>query len=133
MKKTLLTCFVATVSLIAIPGRGQGMGEVDRAQKPAITFVELGSVKCIPCRQMQAVMKAIEEKYAGQVRVVFYDVWKQDQQHYAQEFKIRVIPTQVFLDRDGQELMRHEGFFPEKAIDAFLQTKGLKPMAGVKD
>ncbi len=95
--------------------------------KPQITFYELGSVKCIPCRQMQPVMKAIEKKYAGKVTVVFYDVWKEDQKHYADQFGIKLIPTQVFHDRNGKELMRHEGFLPEKEIDKFLQSKGISP------
>ena len=96
-------------------------------QNPQITFVELGSVNCIPCKMMQPVMKAIEQKYGNQVKVIFYDVWKQDQQHYARDFKIRVIPTQVFLDHDGYEIFRHEGFFPEHEIDTLLQSTGLKP------
>ena len=100
--------------------------------KPLVTFVELGSVNCIPCKAMQPVMKSVEEKYGPQLKVVFYDVWKQDQAHYAQEFKIRLIPTQVFLDANRKELMRHEGFFPEKDIDAFLQSKGLKPKSNGK-
>jgi thioredoxin 1 len=37
--------------------------------KPLITFIELGSVKCIPCKAMQPVMKAIEEKYGAQIKV----------------------------------------------------------------
>jgi thioredoxin 1 len=93
--------------------------------QPKITFVELGSVNCIPCRKMQPIMKSIEEKYGGLVAVVFYDVWKPEQLHYAQEFSIRLIPTQVFLDKAGNEVMRHEGFFPEDEIDAFLQAQGL--------
>ena len=95
--------------------------------EPIITFVELGSVNCIPCRKMQPVMKAIEEKYAGQVRVVFYDVWKAEQKKYIQEYGIRLIPTQVFLDKMGKEVFRHQGFFPEEEIDTFLQKHGLKP------
>lgn len=95
--------------------------------KPLITFVELGSVNCIPCRKMQPVMKAIEEKYAGQVKVVFYDVWKADQKKYAQEYGIKLIPTQVFLDKEGKEIMRHEGFFPEAEIDIFLKEQGIAP------
>jgi thioredoxin 1 len=91
--------------------------------KPFITFIELGSVKCVPCKAMQPVMKAIEEKYSNQIKVVFYDVWKQEQAHFAKDYNIRIIPTQVFLDVNGKELMRHEGFFPEKDIDAFLQSK----------
>jgi thioredoxin 1 len=101
--------------------------------KPLITFVELGSVNCIPCKAMQKVMKAVEEKYSNQLKIVFYDVWKQDQAHYAQDYNIRLIPTQVFLDVNGKELMRHQGFFPEKDIDAFLQSKGLTPKLPAKE
>ena len=97
-----------------------------------ITFVELGSVNCIPCRAMQPVMKSVEEKYGGHVKVIFYDVRTEEQAHYGQEYNIRLIPTQVFLDRTGKELMRHEGYFPEKEIDAFLQSKGLKAKSPVK-
>ncbi len=95
--------------------------------KPMITFVELGSVKCIPCRKMQPVMKAIEDKYDDQIKVIFYDVWKSDQRKYAEEYDIRLIPTQVFLDKDGKEIFRHEGFFPEESIDKFLKEQGLSP------
>jgi thioredoxin 1 len=100
--------------------------------QPLVTFVELGSVNCIPCKAMQKVLKAVEEKYGSQLNIIFYDVWKQDQAHYAEEYKIRLIPTQVFLGAYGKELMRHEGYYPEKEIDAFLQSKGLKPKSSDK-
>ena len=95
--------------------------------KPKVTFIELGSVNCIPCKQMQPVMKSIEEKYGEQIKVVFYDVWKAEQKHYAQKYGIRLIPTQVFLDADGKEFHRHEGFYPETEIDKILKKEGLNP------
>jgi thioredoxin 1 len=95
--------------------------------EPKATFIELGSVNCIPCKQMQPVMKSIEEKYGEQVKVIFYDVWKQEQKKYAQQYGIRLIPTQVFLDENGKEFHRHEGFYPEAEIDKILKAKGLKP------
>jgi thioredoxin 1 len=88
-----------------------------------IEFVELGSVNCIPCKKMQPVMASIEKKYAGQVKVTFYDVWKDDAP--AKKYGIDLIPTQVFLDAGGKELMRHQGFYPEEDIDKFLQSQGL--------
>ncbi|MCF7808941.1 MAG: thioredoxin family protein [Candidatus Marinimicrobia bacterium] len=90
-----------------------------------ITFVELGSVNCIPCKKMQPVMAAIEAKYGDQIDVVFYDVWEEDQKQYARDYGIRLIPTQVFLDSSGTEIFRHEGFYPESEINAFLASKGL--------
>ena len=92
-----------------------------------ITFIELGSVNCIPCKMMQPVMAAIGKKYAEQIKIIFYDVWKDDQRHYAVQYGIRLIPTQVFLDSEGREIMRHEGFFPELEIDKFLRSRGLIP------
>lgn len=91
-----------------------------------ITFIELGSVNCIPCRQMQPIMKSIEEKYKGQVKVVFHDVWKDKAP--AQKYGIQLIPTQVFLDENGTEFFRHEGFYPEEDIIKLFETKGIKPL-----
>ncbi|HEX3074106.1 MAG TPA: thioredoxin family protein [Ignavibacteriales bacterium] len=100
--------------------------------KPKITFVELGSVNCIPCKKMQPVMKAVEKKYGPQIKVIFYDVWQKDQSKYADEYKIRLIPTQVFLDENGKEIGRHEGFYAEEDMDKFLQSKGLKVLTSSK-
>ena len=94
--------------------------------KPLVTFVELGSVRCIPCRQMQPVMKAIEQKYGDQVKVVFHDVWTDEGRSRGKEYDIRLIPTQVFLDAKGNEFSRHEGFYPEEEIHRLLQKRGLK-------
>ena len=99
----------------------------DNKIKPKVTFVELGSVNCIPCKMMQPVMKNIEKKYGEQVNVVFYDVWTEEQKPYAQKYSIKLIPTQVFLDENGKEFFRHEGFYPEEEIHKLLKSKGLKP------
>lgn len=91
-----------------------------------VTFVELGSVNCIPCKMMQPIMKEIEKEFAGQVKVIFYDVWTQAGRPYAQQYRIRVIPTQVFLDATGKEYYRHEGFFPKEELVKILKQKGVK-------
>lgn len=93
--------------------------------KPKVTFIELGSVNCIPCIQMQSVMKSIEKKYGDQVKIIFYDVWKKEQKQYAKKYSIKLIPTQVFLDENGKEFHRHEGFYPEKEIEKILKSKGI--------
>jgi thioredoxin 1 len=90
-----------------------------------VTFLELGSTTCIPCKKMQPIMKSIETRYVGQVKVVFYDVLK-DKAPVTQ-YGIKLIPTQVFLDSSGHELMRHEGFLAEEEIDKFLKTQGVSP------
>lgn len=93
---------------------------------PKITFIELGSKSCVPCKKMVPVMKALEKKYGDQIKVVFYDVWSKEHKNKIAEYKVRLIPTQIFLDENGKEIHRHEGFYPEKQIDKFLRKKKLK-------
>lgn len=113
----LLNSFLAGINILAR----------SKEIKPKVTFIELGSVNCVPCKMIQPVMKAIEEKYGEQVKVVFYDVWTKEQKQYAQLYKIKLIPTQVFLDKNGKEFHRHEGFYPEEEIPKILKSKGLNP------
>jgi len=90
-----------------------------------VTFIELGSVGCIPCDKMQPIMKEIAEEYKGQVKVVFHDVKTTEGKPYIKEFGIRAIPTQVFLDKDGNEYFRHLGFFAKDELVKVLQTQGV--------
>ena len=98
----------------------------DAPKYPIVTFIELGSVNCIPCKKMQPIMKSLEKKYDEQLKVIFYDVWKDEYKDKSIEYGIRLIPTQIFLDANKKEIHRHEGYYPEEDIDKFLQSKGLK-------
>ena len=127
MKKIFLVLFI-TLLVVSCGKKIQndsGTENVNTTSRDAkVTFIELGSVNCIPCRQMQPIMKSIEEKYKGKVKVIFHDVWKDKKP--AQQYGIQLIPTQVFLDENGKEFFRHEGFFPEDEIDKLLSSKGLE-------
>lgn len=91
--------------------------------KYKVTFIELGSVRCIPCIKMQKVIKKVEENYPDDVKTIFYDVWTKEGKPYGDTFKIDLIPTQVFLDSKGQEYFRHEGFFPYEELELILKQK----------
>jgi thioredoxin 1 len=127
--------FCACILFAAGCTRGTSEGTPGEATKAAstgvragtkVTFIELGSVKCIPCVKMQEVMRDIEREYGDQVEVVFHDVWTDAGKPFAEKFHIRVIPTQVFLDSEGKEYFRHEGYFPKEGLVEVLRQKGVK-------
>jgi thioredoxin 1 len=113
----LLAILIAAVLLLPAAG-------AHAQTKPKITFLELGSVGCIPCKKMVPVMESIEKKYGDQIKVIFHDVRKEKDK--AEQYNINLIPTQVFLNEKGKEIHRHVGYYPEKEIDAFLKKQGLK-------
>ena len=98
--------------------------KTDKAYK--VTFIELGSVRCIPCQKMELVLESIRKKYPKDVNVVFHDVWTEAGKPYATKYKIKSIPTQVFLDENGKEFFRHEGFFAEEELIKVLEQKKVK-------
>ncbi|HEX2867753.1 MAG TPA: thioredoxin family protein [Ignavibacteriales bacterium] len=129
MRKLLIIAVSLTiVTTLAFAQAGSPKKKQAKKSIAKVTFIELGSVNCIPCRQMQPVMKAVEKNYGEQVKVIFYDVWKEEQRQYAEKYGIKLIPTQVFLDGNGKEFFRHEGFYPESEINKLLISRGLKPV-----
>ena len=96
---------------------------------PLPRLLELGADKCIPCKQMAPILKDMKTAYAGQLEVEFIDVWKNPDA--GGQYGIRVIPTQIFYDAQGQELFRHEGFYGKEDILAKWQELGvdLQPAA----
>ena len=96
-----------------------------KSDKYKVTFIELGSVRCIPCQKMQIVMNSIESKYASSVKVEFHDVWTPEGKPFGDKYGIDTIPTQVFLDETGKEFFRHEGYFPEEELVKVLKSKGV--------
>ncbi len=135
MTKMIHAILVAALLIAAANGcsgddRKQNTGKPTPVTAPVskkkVTFVELGSVKCIPCKMMQPIMAEVEKEYGDQVDVVFHDVWTDAGRPYAEKYGIRAIPTQVFLDENGAEYHRHQGFFPKEELVKILKMKGVQ-------
>jgi thiol-disulfide isomerase/thioredoxin len=77
-------------------------------------LIDLGADKCIPCKMMAPILKELKSEHAGRMDVEFIDVWKDPAP--GRQYKIKLIPTQIFFDAAGKELFRHEGFFGKDDI-----------------
>jgi thioredoxin 1 len=91
--------------------------------KGMVTMVDLGANSCIPCKMMVPIMEKLEKDYKGKAAIIFIDVWKDPGQ--VKRFGIRAIPTQIFYDREGNEVYRHVGFMSENAIVTQLRNMGV--------
>jgi len=92
--------------------------------KGMVTMVDLGSKECVPCKMMAPIIVELEKEYKNRAAIIFVDVWKQKDQ--SSQFEIRVIPTQIFFDREGKEVYRHEGFLDKDSIVNMLRTLGVQ-------
>lgn len=87
------------------------------------TMLELGSHGCKSCEAMKPVVASLEKKHHDKLSIIFHDV-KRDRA-IAQKYKIKLIPTQVFLTAEGKEFFRHEGFYSEQEIEEVFRKMGV--------
>jgi thioredoxin 1 len=91
--------------------------------KGMVTMVDVGAKSCIPCKMMAPIMEKLEKDYKGKAAIIFIDVWQDPSQ--AKRFDVKVIPTQIFYDKEGREVYRHVGFMSENAITTQLKNLGV--------
>lgn len=125
--KIKLMAVAAFLMILTLSGCSQAAG-VDDALNSAkkdgkAVMLELGSVGCRPCEQMKPVMEKLRTDYKGKMEVIFIDVRRDGDA--GRRFGVYVIPTQVFLDRNGKEFHRHIGFYDYDEIVPVLKKAGL--------
>ena len=88
------------------------------------TVIDLGARTCIPCKKMAPILESLSGEYRGRASVLFIDV--HEDMEAAQNFRIQMIPTQIFFNAQGKEVKRHIGFMDKPEIVKELKAAGLK-------
>ena len=77
-------------------------------------LIDLGAGTCIPCKLMAPILEELKKELAGKLEVQILDV--RENPELVEEYRISVIPVQIFYDASGKELFRHEGFYSKEDI-----------------
>ena len=123
IQKSIFALSLALFVLSVGKGAVQAGSPKEIPVKDMVTLIDLGANACIPCKLMAPIMTKLEKNYQGKAAIIFIDVWKFPDQ--TKRFGIRVIPTQIFYDKTGKEVSRHEGFMSERDIVAQLKKMGV--------
>jgi len=84
--------------------------------------LDFGMGFCIPCKKMAPDLAQLHEELAGKVLVRFNELRREQQ--LAEQYRIRVMPTQVYVDRQGNEVARHEGYASKAEMMAKMTELG---------
>ena len=128
MKKNILIIGLLLAAIAAVfalkPNHPPAPEPANEAPASLPRLLELGSVSCVPCKMMAPILDELEATFSGQLTVDFIDVWKQED--IGEQYGLRVIPTQIFFDANGNELFRHEGFYAKEDILAKWAELGVQ-------
>lgn len=115
MKKSLLLLLLLLFALT-----GTAFAENALPRPNTVTMIDLGAKSCIPCKMMAPILEKLEAEYRGKADVVFIDVWQNPDE--GKKYGISAIPTQIFYNKKGEEVGRHQGFLDEKSIRDTLKN-----------
>ena len=76
-------------------------------------MIEFGATSCRSCIVMGKLLYKVKQKHPHS-NIFFINIYEDKQA--AKEYKIRMIPTQVYLDADGKEIDRHIGKISEDEL-----------------
>jgi thioredoxin 1 len=107
-----VVCLVMGFLVVWQPLPAQAQGAAPAKGKPAL--YEFGAGYCVSCKEMAKIMTELTAQYGDQleVRMVYADKEKD----LFQQYKIMLIPTQVYLDAAGKEVDRHIGALSKEEV-----------------
>jgi thioredoxin 1 len=112
-----LFCLVVGFLMVGQAWPTQALASAPAQGKPAI--YDFGRGMCYSCIEMGKILDSVKGKYGHQVEIRL--IMAENDQAAFKQYKIMLIPTQVFLDASGKEVFRHIGLFPEKELVAKLK------------
>jgi thioredoxin 1 len=130
MKKNLV--IIAIIILIAIvaviPSLKNNSIDVDKLLNDAVksnkaVLLELSSATCSTCRKMQPFLKEIQDQYSSDLIIKTLDIAARTD--IAQKFLVTAIPTQVFINKNGEIYFKHVGYMSKNQIISVLKEMGL--------
>jgi len=93
------------------------------AAKRVPILLEFGRGWCIPCKYMKPILEDVAKLYAGKAIVTTVDM--DANKALVKDFRIRMMPTQVFLTPEGKEFFRNEGTLERDQIAQVFAKMGV--------
>ena len=123
---SLVTVICLVLVLIASPApAAQRINLQSLMSKRVPVLLEFGRGWCKPCKYMKPILADMARIYAGKAIVTTVDM--DANAGLVRSFRIRMMPTQVFLTPDGKEFLRNEGTLEREQIAQVFAKMGLAP------
>lgn len=89
--------------------------------KPAV--IKFGSTMCLDCKKMEAMMNEVMPEYSEEV--VYEKINSQSNDRHTQsmikKYNVTVVPTVIFLKKDGSVYKKTEGAYDKHEFEKYLK------------
>lgn len=80
--------------------------------------LEFSSSLCSECQKLKKVLDKVEPKYEDKIsfQKINAGVMDEDTLEKIQKYEVKVVPTTVFIDKDGKTVVKKEGSMQEETL-----------------
>jgi thioredoxin 1 len=114
IRPKFIVALLLTVGILTV---GQPKIALTASGRPAL--YEFGAGYCVSCKEMAKVMAELKTTLGDKVE--FRMVYADKEKDLFQQYKVMLIPTQVFLNAEGKEVDRHMGALTKEQVLAKLK------------
>jgi thioredoxin 1 len=120
-RSKFIPILIVTFGIIVVSQPRLGLTQ---SQRPAV--FEFGAGYCVSCKEMAKVMEELKISLGDKVE--FRMVYADREKPLFQQYKVMLIPTQVFLNAQGKEADRHAGALTkEQVLSKLKELKFIEP------
>lgn len=85
-------------------------------------IIKFGSAMCLDCKKQKEIFTTVKPKYEQKVTFIEYDAQSKspEVQKLIKKYNVTVVPTTVFLDKQGKEIRKIEGLIPQDDLENYI-------------
>lgn len=120
----LLILIVPVFAYIVLDaGRDKNIISTAQAQNKPVVII-FSSTMCSDCQKMKKVLTVVEPKYKDKIEFMKINAGADDKQvqDLVKKYNVYLVPTLIFIDKKGKELMKREGSMTEDAFEKQLKV-----------
>lgn len=82
------------------------------------TLMTFSSAMCMDCQKLKAVINEIKGEYSNKINFVSINAMDKDRKvkDYIKKYGIVLVPTMIFLDKNGNVTNKIEGYIPKDEL-----------------
>ena len=88
-------------------------------------IIKFSSPMCYECQELEKVFDEVFPQYANKVTLRKVDVTSSDKEtkKLIREYKVKLVPTCVFIDDDGEVVRTTEGLIQPKILENYIKEQ----------
>ena len=88
--------------------------------KPMV--IEFSSAMCMECKELAKVLTVVEPKYENKIifEKISINSGSKEVQDKVQKYHVNVVPTMIFIDKQGNNVKKIEGSLPVSELESSL-------------